>query len=160
MINNNSPWISGKWKVQIPFIRCFFTPKSYIFPQLIKDLLCHMDDDWTSVRCTRISTCTGRGRLTHAGRVTVGIGGLLRKLLLRAAFVLVGVLFVLDEDLSQKVHGTGQSNGWIQLRERRQMFSRFLEKMLTDITAINVIKTIKLYIERGQKYTVSFAIAI
>lgn len=62
------------------------------------------------------STCAWRGRLTHAGRIAVGIRGLLTELLLCAAIILVGILLVLDENFPQEVHGTGQRTSCFQLK--------------------------------------------
>lgn len=60
-------------------------------------------------------TCTGGGRLTHAGGVAVGVGNLLRQLLLGASVCLVVLLLVLHQDFSHQLHRAGQRHTGLQL---------------------------------------------
>lgn len=54
--------------------------------------------------CLCMCTCAGGGGLTHTGGITVGVGHLLRQLLLGTSIGLVVFLLVLYQDFTHQLH--------------------------------------------------------
>lgn len=81
-----------------------------------------------------LCTCTWGGRLTHTGRIAVGVGNLLRQLLLGAAVRLVVFLLVLHQDLPHQLHRAGQWHASLQLDEREESSERGEVKLKKEDT--------------------------